>query len=356
MPKTIKFNLTLDGNPVRDIEGLQNNFCIDDVLTVYENGLLEKWLNVRKFDDYLKKVKKIKKEEGVIKQLIKIFDIEKSEKEIMEGIYSLTFWEERKAQITEWETKDNNVKQIVEKYHFGYRELKEKILEHKFDMPFLKELTKQIYDTYFEIFEIDYKYFFNEFVDSVPFVIFSILMNNDLRKIFLSDKDIYAILSLKMVYNENTLTNLYLSFIDSDIKMRTQLVGTGEILSDGLEVIDNYEPIIEISVDGNVNHSVWRENRKLSFTNEVKYIRLNDINNSMSLSYFSGKTDNYWKDLEPKCKKFMIISMQEGNFVRNSAKQGEELSASDVNGKFPILKGIDYKSNNPAQILIYIEV
>ncbi len=155
MPKTIKFNLILDGKPVRDIEGLQNNFCIDDMLAVYENGLLERWLKVRGFDDYSKKINKIKKDDGIIKQLIKIFDIEESEKEIMKGIYSLSFWNERKVEIEEWLKKDNAVKQIVADYHNGYNVLKQQIIKHKFDMPFLKQSAKEICDEYLEIFKID---------------------------------------------------------------------------------------------------------------------------------------------------------------------------------------------------------
>ncbi|MCD4819066.1 MAG: hypothetical protein K8S23_10285 [Candidatus Cloacimonetes bacterium] len=195
MPKTIKFNLILDGKPVRDIEGLQENFCIDDVLAVYENGLLERWLKVRGFDDYSKKINKIKKDDGIIKQLIKIFGIEKSEKEIMEGIYSLSFWNERKIEIEEWLKKDNAVKQIVADYHNGYKTLKQQTIEHKFDMPFLKQSTKEIYKTYFEIFKIDYKYFFYNFLNSVPLMIFAVLMNKNLRKIFLIEESIRADLS-----------------------------------------------------------------------------------------------------------------------------------------------------------------
>ncbi len=47
MAKTIKFNLILDDKPVRTIEELQENFCIDDILEFYEKGLLQKWLKVR---------------------------------------------------------------------------------------------------------------------------------------------------------------------------------------------------------------------------------------------------------------------------------------------------------------------
>ena len=52
----------------------------------------------------------------------------------------------------------------------------------------------------------------------------------------------------------------------------------------------------------------------------------------------------------------MIISMEEGNYVRNAGTFGEELSSTDVNNNFMILSGIDYKSNNTYDELLYMEV
>ncbi len=40
MAKVIKFNLICDDKPIRNIEDLQENFCIEDVLKYYQNGLL----------------------------------------------------------------------------------------------------------------------------------------------------------------------------------------------------------------------------------------------------------------------------------------------------------------------------
>jgi hypothetical protein len=71
---------------------------------------------------------------------------------------------------------------------------------------------------------------------------------------------------------------------------------------------------------------------------------------------FGGKTTKYWKDIEPKGKKVMIIHMVEGNFIRNADKTLEELGATDVNGAFLILNGINYMSHTAEHQLIYMEV
>lgn len=46
MAKTIKFNLVLDGNSVRNIEGIQENFSIEDMIKYCKNGLLARWLSL----------------------------------------------------------------------------------------------------------------------------------------------------------------------------------------------------------------------------------------------------------------------------------------------------------------------
>lgn len=101
MAKTIKFNLICDEKPVRTIEDLQNNFSIEDVLEYYDNGLLQRWLEVRGYDEQLKKVNAIENNEkiNIIKKLIDIFGVESDEKEIEEKIYMLQFLEERKSHL-----------------------------------------------------------------------------------------------------------------------------------------------------------------------------------------------------------------------------------------------------------------
>ena len=74
------------------------------------------------------------------------------------------------------------------------------------------------------------------------------------------------------------------------------------------------------------------------------------------IKVFSGKTDAYWKDIEPKGRTFMIISIESGNKLRNAGANGEELTTDDINGKFIFTDGIDYMSNSDSDKLIYMEV
>ncbi|MDF1882621.1 hypothetical protein JHD49_01555 [Sulfurimonas sp. SAG-AH-194-C21] len=201
MAKTIKFNLLLDDNPVRDIESLQNNFCIDDILEVYANGLLQKWLKVRGLDEYLEKVENIKKDSSIIVELIKIFDIKKDDKEIRESIYSLEFQENRKKSLENYNIKDDDLKNRIKEYHKEYEELIEAIIEHKENMAFLKVASKEISDKYLKLFELDYKDSYELYKEKSPFMIYAILMNDKLSFMFMKNNIIVQDLYKNFILN-----------------------------------------------------------------------------------------------------------------------------------------------------------
>ena len=303
MAKTIKFNLMLDGKPVRTIEELQENFCIDDILEFYQKGLLQKWLKVRGFDKYLKNVEAIAEKESAIIELIKIFELEKSEKEIKEAVYSLEFWEERKTELEKWNKKDVKVKEIIADYHNGYGALKAKILENKEDMPFMKSAAKEIFNKYYEIFKIDQWYFFNSFEDDVPLVIYAVLMNKKLRNLFLEDEEIAKILRKKFTLKtKSEQKNLFSSFQTSEEK------------------------------------------------------DINELQKKSGIFIYKGATGRSWKNLEVEKTKVMVLSIPQGAFVRSANKPKEEFSATDVNGNFLILDGLLYKSKNAQFPIVYMEV
>lgn len=313
MAKTIKFNLILDGKPVRTIGELQENFCIDDILEFYQKGLLQKWLKVRGYEDYLKKVEAISEKKSVIIEIIKIFDIEKSEKEIKEAVYSLEYWDERKRKLEEWHNKDLKIKKIISDYHNGYLELKAKILEYKCDMPFMKITAKEIFDKYFEIFQIDFKYFFNEFKESSPLIIYATLMNNNIRYLFLNEPDI-----------QDELTESYT-----------------------LNKLSQVKELIYSKFDIYSKKDIPEYDENNSIEKVQKLVRLH---------IFTGETEGYWKDLEITGTKVIVLSIPDGTFVRNANKPLEEFSSTDVNGNFLILDGLCYKSNNGRARIIYMEV
>ncbi len=294
MAKTIKFNLILDGNPVRDIDDLRDNFSIEDILEVYRNGLLQRWLNVRGYHDYLKKVDEINSDsvKNIIKELIKIFNIEVDDKNIEEGIAILDYIYERKLKLDGYVKNNFEVKKIISDYHSGYYSIIKDIFENKDNMPRIKADIKEIEKNYMELFNINFRDLYNKFITNAPLAIFAIIMNEKMRGYFIKDDK-----------SSNDTINIYnkiLSFIE------------------------------------------YTDNLKQKLGKELKV--------------FKGTTEDYWKDIEPKNRKMLIIDMEFGNYIRNSGAFGEEFSAYDINGKFMILDGIDYKSKDANDELLYMEV
>lgn len=294
MAKTIKFNLISDDKPVRTIENLRENFSIEDILELYNNGLLQRWLEVRGYSELLEKVKSIKSDRNIeqIQQLINIFDVECDDAKIKEGIAILDYIIEHKCLLEEYNKSNYKAKAVIDDYHLGYESIINDIIKNKDNMPKIKANIKEIEENYIGLFNLNYKDLYNILVDNAPLAIFAILMNTKMRSYFISSD--YSSENTNLIYNK----------------------------------IENFV----------TNKTVLKE-------------KLGE-----ELKMFKGNTEAYWKDIEPKEKTLMIISMQDGNYVRNAGTFGEELSSTDVNNNFMVLSGIDYKSNNTYHELLYMEV
>lgn len=294
MAKTIKFNLILDNKPVRTIEDLRENFSIEDMLELYNNGLLQRWLDVRGYLEILDQVKSINVNGNVnpIYELIKIFDIECNDEKIKEGVAILEYKNERKEQFDEYNKLNFKTQTVIDDYHSGYRALIDDIIQNANDMARIKADIKEMEKNYMELFKFNYEDLHNFLIDNIPLAIFAIIMNDKMREYFIDNGD----------------SNKKTRCIHSKIN----------------KFVDNKELLKE---------------------------KLGE-----QLKVFKGNTEAYWKDIEPKDKKLLIVSMQDGNYIRNAGKFGEELSSEDVNGKFVILDGIDYKGNNALHQLLYMEV
>lgn len=306
MAKTIKFNLICDQKPVRTIEDLQQNFSIEDVLAYFHNGLLERWLRVRGYVEQLEKVFAIveTKDIDIIKKLIEIFEVAADECSIEEDIYILNYQEERKELLNCYEQENFKKQSIIDDYAAGYRQLVDGILQNPNDISQIKANIREIVQNYAWVLELDHRKLFNVLKDNnCVLAIMCLLMVEECRKYYLpiekegEDGKLFSDISF----------NADKRVMYSDL---CTIVGSGE---------------------------------KMDMLGE-------------NLHGFSGITDGYWKDLEPKGKKYMIISMETGDYVRSAGNRDEEFSSIDVSKRFLIVDGIDYKSNSASHTLLYMEV
>lgn len=307
MAKTIKFNLICDDKPVRTIEDLQENFSIEDVLKYYENGLLLRWLDVRGYSDEYKKVSSITCKDSleVIKNLIKVFDVENDEKKIEEGVYMLQFLEEKKELCEIYKKNNFKKKSIIDDYQTEYKQLVDGIIENPDDGPRIKANIAEIISNYSWILDLNHRDLFWMLEEKSVLAIMCLLMNETARKYYLP---------IQLPEEKGVFGPKY--DIDDDSDKR-----------------EMYRQICNII-------------QSKDFVS-----KLGD-----NLHVFSGATDGYWMDLETKGKKYMIIGMGSGDYVRAAGVQGGDLSNTDIAEKFVIIDGIDYKSNSATRQLLYMEV
>ena len=344
MAKTIKFNLMMDGAPVRTLEELRDHFNIEDLLEHYHSGLLHRWLTVRGLQAHSEKIGAIsaKNDADIARQLITIFEMHGNQKQAQEIIRAIELKKEHQRLLDDLSEKHFKREELINAYHKEYEDL-------------LKSLTPD----YLLISQKSYEALAGL---NGNFQKFTTLI--DKKYITLTElwQDVKNILgeTLFNQYKYQILQHLEkgrkdFAFIKASIK---HLVKTYHKLL-AVDIIRFYNAFIEYEPLVIMAVLMHKEARNLFFDKpqiNQQLSNLIDWNflNLLPVKTFNGQTENYWKDIEPAGTEWMILRIENGNFVRNLGKQTEELSAEKVNGKFPILNGIDYKSNKANHKLVYL--
>lgn len=336
MAKTIKFNLICDDKPVRTIEDLQENFSIEDILKYYQNGLLLRWLEVRGYEAEYKKVSQISKIESleIVKELIKIFDVESNEKKVEEGVYMLQFLEERKELCEAYKQNGFKAQGIIDDYQTGFMQLVDGIIENPNDVARIKANIAELMSGYKWAMDLYHRQLFWDLKNLSPLAIMCFLMNDEARKYYLP-------MSVRKCD-------------DSDASEKEKKVNIAAAAF-SVAFVKKEDDLTAVTNDTENNEDKYKckmYNAICSMIKASDFIsRLGD-----NLHVYAGVTDGYWKDLETKGKKYMIISMGSGDYVRSSGLQGGDLGVTDIENKFVIVDGIDYKSNSSSRKLLYMEV
>ena len=295
---------------MRTIEDLQENFSVEDMLGYFESGLLLRWLKVRDYKDEYKEVSEISTKDDleIAKKLIKIFNVETDEKEIAKDVYVLQFLKERNQKISKYDSNRLEIDEIVKNYTKEYADLVKEIMDNSDDISRIKANITEIVNNYKPVLQLNYRELFWKMADrDYLLVIMCFLMNSVTRKYYLDAGQ-----------PENNEENM-----DTTIKKDKEKIYE--------KICSYFEP--SASTKGDI----------------VKVLGDN-------VSVFDGKTDEYWKDLEVKGKKYMILGIGTRDKVRAAGEHNGDLSYEDVNNKFPIVDGIDYMSNSITSKLMYMEV
>ncbi|MFF3926066.1 hypothetical protein [Paenibacillus lactis] len=208
MPKTIKFNVIVDGKSIRTLSDLKENFNIDDVYDLYEKGILKKWLDVRGYkeeSEQLDKLVAVKENDisRIIAGLIKIFSSQDEKFNPKEAAYSQLFRIINKERIEEAKRNEFEVKNIIEQYHSDYEMLKESIFDNSSNFDYIKSCINEISEKFIGLFQLNYIDFYYEYIEEAPLAVFAMLMNDELRSILLNNEDIS--LDLRNKHNDQSV-------------------------------------------------------------------------------------------------------------------------------------------------------
>lgn len=292
MAKTIKFNLILDNYPVRNIEGMQEHFSIEDMLKYFDNGLLLRWLNVRGYEKEYEKVSAIDKnadKKTIITELVKIFEVvDLDDSEIEKAIGILYYLEEEKLLNAVYKENAFEKKQVIDDYNFGYTALVMHMEENKDNMAVLKADAIQMEREYFGLFELNYYELYFRLLVSAPKALFAILTRDAFRQFWIGEEA-----------NAKIYTSVKYSLL---VKSKAK-----EILGDDLKIVKR-------------------------------------------------NTQAMWDPIERPEVKLMVINIASGTFIKNAGNFSEKLGSTDVNDKLVKFDGLEYQCNDESCELLYMEV
>ena len=190
MAKTIKFNLILDGNQVRTLDGLRENFSIEDIIGYYEKGILSRWLKVRGYDKEFDAVEAIDTASNIkekIKSLIKIFNVETDDAKVEEGLEIIEYSVMMKELNAIYKEQAYEKKIILEDYHKGYELLINHIIENKDNMSTLKASAKFLENEYYGLFKLESGNLYERLLKEAPKAIFALLMFDAFRSYWIGE-------------------------------------------------------------------------------------------------------------------------------------------------------------------------
>lgn len=400
MAKNIKFNLIIDEKPIRTLEALEENFVIDDILNYFKNGLLEKWLEVRCYNDLCEKIKLIDKNANdvdIILSIVDIFGFDIDSSNVESSIYNIEYQNKIKSDLIRYKRNNFNIKEIINDYHNDYFRLKDTLLSNVFSIEKFLRFNFDNFQCLIKIHEnntfiLSY-YYFSSIGDLIHILKKGKVDFKDNKYHFTNeDLSIFSLVNKSVYSSPHESTNIHLlklSIVDSkNVSVEICLENSKEIIINctpnvicldsikmKLKLISkDYKNLLKLDLLS-FSHLFWQKEplviylaltidnlRKIILDNDeiVKKIsNFNSLEYHLCLNYFkkcNDITEDYYKDIEDSGKKYMIIHIDSGTFVRSYGNSKEELSPDDVNGKFPILDGIQYKNKSKNNTLVYLEV
>lgn len=330
MAKTIKFNLIVDGKPVRTLEALRENFVVEDVFEALRGGLLLRWLETRGYADEAEKIRVLADVPGdevqTMRKVIAALGAEADER----SLYALQYRAERVRRYLACQKGKAREAALVKAYQENYFKLANALLDHPdygANAAQIKAAIAEMATHYEWVLDLHHRSLFLSLCRGGYWLsVMCLLMNPTTRRYYLPD---------------------------------TIELEDGKAVRDVDRSLPTTDPEYdEMKFKKEAMEAIW------SFVRQ----RVETVRKGVgeeNLRVFAGETAGYWKDLEVKGRQYMVLRMgvladgrasTELDYIRPAGAHGVEHSTSQANGAFMILDGLDYKSGSSQRSVLYMEV
>jgi hypothetical protein len=332
MGRVIKFYLKIGEKQIKSLEELKENFVIDDIYEYHKNQVLQKWLRSLGHKDVAAQLDKVSVGEDPteeLKQIMEIFAIEHiSQRDIEDSIAAYSFEIDRNQLRQLEEEKQRDHENHIAKYFSSYENLCQRIIDNYEDFESIKNHVNVILADYMHIFKLNYRQFYDVMIEKCPLAIFAVLGNLKGRDYFFAYKHEEM---RKLDYMVNKKLDPYCFRFDNNIALRCV-------------PLMHLEESTQWSIMGKV-HKVYDKEIKDGdpFFSYRKYIKshgeLTDSSDYIKL------TD----------KNVVLLYCPERTKVR-AINDSTIWHFNEINGCFPLLKGLLYSSRVKNDHLKYIEI
>ena len=293
MAKTVKFNLKFGEVHIRTVTDLQKNFAMEDVLAHFENGLLLKFLERRGYKEYAAKVAELAEKKS--------------------GMDDVT-----RSLISIFDIDED--KEAVDEYFEALRLRRDRQSAYE---AYAKGAAneREVVERYFS----EYEKIVNELIAD----------KDDLGKIKALTREL---LDTYMPILKKDWRRLFFTLNDAKVAYPVLHMLTQNFFRQNW--LENWSTETEKKTFVAIFWDMYMKSAK-----DEPWVRK------------SNKADaSYWEDIEASGKTYMILTAPSGAKVRAPGDIKNELSSNELNQKFEIFDGIQYRHNSTSDHLVYVEV
>lgn len=186
MVKLIKFALSIGNVQIYTLEELRENFFIDDILVLYRQGKLQRWLKCRGYYKQLEQLKGLynQADKELITTFAEIFEVDFDSSDLETFCQSLNFVSSTQESKDKYLKLEHIVNSVAKTHYQQYQALIEDIKCNHQSLSKICNILQSISEKYLDLMTLDLMGFVYAVKDSAPLALIGLLMNNKIRALY----------------------------------------------------------------------------------------------------------------------------------------------------------------------------